>query len=370
MQLYDLMSPVENMLAIKADLAREPLGGTMELLPLCNMDCKMCFIRQNPNEMKKQGRMLSCDEWLKIAQDAKENGVLYLLLTGGEPLLYPEFKRLYTELTNMGFIITINTNGTLIDEDIVNLFANRPCRRLNITLYGTDDETYSRLCKNPYGYSQIMNAVSLLKERNIPFRFNYSITPDNYHQLKKACEIAKHFNVDIEAVSYMFPPIRRENTSFTRLSSKEAAQAEIDCFTYKNTNIDISIAARNTLNLMNNPNKDKNIEGITCRAGRSGFWMSWNGNLLPCGMFIEPKISLLEHSFKDCWEYIVEETSKLRMYSGCKTCDKRNICHVCAAGCLCESGGNMESKPEYICERTEEYNHLLEEITNGSKIDE
>lgn len=58
------------------------------------------------------------------------------------------------------------------------------------------------------------------------------------------------------------------------------------------------------------------------------------------------------------------------MYSGCKTCDKRNICNVCAAGCLCESGGDMKAKPEYICEMTEEYYRLLKRITDGSSIDE
>lgn len=54
--------------------------------------------------------------------DAKA-GTLFLLLTGGEPLLFPDFKTLYLELRNMGMILTINTNGTLLGESWADFFA-------------------------------------------------------------------------------------------------------------------------------------------------------------------------------------------------------------------------------------------------------
>ena len=53
--------------------------------------------------MESQGRLKTAAEWLKLAQEAKEAGMLFLLLTGGEPFLYPEFWELYGELKEMGF---------------------------------------------------------------------------------------------------------------------------------------------------------------------------------------------------------------------------------------------------------------------------
>ncbi len=359
MELFEyLRSPLEAMLVQKAEIMRTPIGGTMELLPLCNMNCKMCFIRQNSEEMKKQGRMLSCDEWLRIAGEAKKAGVLFLLLTGGEPLIYPEFKRLYTELTNMGFVITINTNGTLIDEEWADFFAQRPCRRLNITLYGNSDETYDRLCQNPKGHTQVTRAMELLKERDIPYRLNYTITPENVGQLEYACTFAKEFGVTLEAAAYLFPPIRRENENFIRLSPREAACAKLNkikyCFGEDQLRADANFILMKMKNsAVSNPN-----HMLTCRAGRNGFWLDWRGNMLPCGMFLQPKISLLEYSFDECWKYIVEETAKLRMYEGCANCDKRYGCVVCGAGCLTEAG-DMTKRPDYICEMTEEYYKLL-----------
>lgn len=360
MELYDLISPAEVSLSRKADSLRLPLGGSMELTPLCNMNCKMCFIRQNPEQMKKQGRMLNCDEWLRIAREAKDAGTLFLLLTGGEPLVYPEFKRLYTELTNMGFVITVNTNGTLINEEWADFFASRPCRRMNITLYGKDDESYDRLCYNPKGHTQLINALRLLRERKVPYRLNYTITPENVDQLEDACKLAAEMGVTLETASYLFPPIRRENDMFSRLSPEQAAKARLDKIRFVNGETQMRLAAGNELVKLNTQEFGRDDDRLLCRAGRSGFWISWTGDLLPCGMFLEPKKSLLEHSFSEAWQYIVKQTAKLRMYSGCRTCEKRHICQVCAAGCLTESG-DMTKKPEYICQMTEAYCKLLKQ---------
>ena len=53
---------------------------------------------------------------IEIAEQAKEMGTLCILLTGGEPFLQKDFKELYIKLYNMGFILSINTNATLITE--------------------------------------------------------------------------------------------------------------------------------------------------------------------------------------------------------------------------------------------------------------
>ena len=107
-----------------------PLGGTFELSPLCNMNCKMCYIRISKEEMEKQGKLLTADEWLSLAKEAKSKGMLFLLLTGGEPFLYPDFWKLYESLKQMGFFVSINTNATLLEGETlersdVNLVGHR-----------------------------------------------------------------------------------------------------------------------------------------------------------------------------------------------------------------------------------------------------
>lgn len=94
-----------------------PLYGVLELLPLCNLNCDMCYVRMSREEMEQVGRLCTIEEWTKVAEDMMKAGTLFVLLTGGEPLLYPNFRELYQKLRELGMIVTINTNGTLIDEE-------------------------------------------------------------------------------------------------------------------------------------------------------------------------------------------------------------------------------------------------------------
>ena len=254
MELFDTISMQdhEQFLIHKAKYFKIPIGGTMELLPLCNMTCKMCYVQKTKKEMEKEGHMLNCDQWLEIADKMKEGGVLYLLLTGGEPLLFPEFERLYNTLCKMGFIITVNTNGTLINEYWADVFAKSPCRRLNITLYGKDDETYKFLCGNEKGFSQVMNAVKLLKERNVPFRFNFTSTPWNIEQLHDIMNIANENDISVSCAPYVFPSLSRDNTN-ARLNAKQCAQAMLDIAKEKNPTYPMELHAKATMVLLKQP---------------------------------------------------------------------------------------------------------------------
>ena len=68
-------------------------------------------------------------------------------LTGGEPFLWPDFWKLYDALIHMGFLVSINTNGSLIDDEAIRKLQELPPTRVNITLYGASDATYERLCR-------------------------------------------------------------------------------------------------------------------------------------------------------------------------------------------------------------------------------
>lgn len=110
-------APLTKFLFHKASGQLLPLSGTFELSPVCNFSCRMCYVRKTPQEVAAHPRaMLTLERWLELARQAREQGMLYLLLTGGEPFLWPDFWPLYEQLIDMGFLISINTNGSLIDE--------------------------------------------------------------------------------------------------------------------------------------------------------------------------------------------------------------------------------------------------------------
>lgn len=59
-------SSVERALINRAKEKKVPINGSLELLPLCNMNCDMCYVRLSREEMERKGRLCTADEWLEF----------------------------------------------------------------------------------------------------------------------------------------------------------------------------------------------------------------------------------------------------------------------------------------------------------------
>ena len=185
-----------------------PLSGTFELTSRCNLDCKMCYIHKKENDTSAIKNELSAEQWINVAKAAKDQGMLLLLLTGGEPLLRKDFKEIYTQCRKMGLLISLNTNGTMLNETMVEFLKQDPPFRVNITLYGASAEAYEALCGDKTAYERARKAVLLLKDAGIRVKINFSATPQNAHDLPAIYQFAREQELPIQAATYMFPPVR------------------------------------------------------------------------------------------------------------------------------------------------------------------
>ena len=82
---------VRKYLGFKAREKNTPISGSFELTPLCNLDCKMCYVHLNKAQMQG-AKLLTVEQWQDIMQQAIDHGMMYARLTGGECLTYPGFK--------------------------------------------------------------------------------------------------------------------------------------------------------------------------------------------------------------------------------------------------------------------------------------
>lgn len=358
--MSNLEPRISKYLHLKAAKNRIPLAGTFELSPCCNLNCKMCYVRKSKKEVEELGGEIDVDKWLKLAKDCKDAGMLFLLLTGGEPFLYKGFKELYLELLKMGFAITINTNGTLIDEEVMEWLVKSPPFRINMTLYGASSETYNKLCGSPSSFDKTLKAAKLLKNAGISVKFNASMTPYNIEDLDKLYEIAEDLNIYIQATSYMFPPIRRNKDMIgcgNRFNAKDAAYYSVKIDKHRLTQgqfIERAKSMKNNILIHEEDNEmvDIELEGLKCRAGKSCFWINWKGEMSPCGMMNTPVSYPFKDGFIKAWYEIVEKTKKITMPIKCTKCKKRPICNVCGASVAAETGGYIQ-EPKYICEMTD-----------------
>lgn len=345
-----------------------PLNGTLELLPLCNMNCRMCYIRMSKEEMDKEGsKLLSWKEWLNIARKMKEAGTVFLLLTGGEPLLYPEFKKLYLGLRELGMILTINSNGTLINEEWALFFAQNKPRRINITLYGINESSYEEVCDYAPGYQKTINAIHLLKKNNVPVKINGSLIKSNKQDLKEIYEFAETNDILAHVDTYMIPGKKDKTKKIelqSRLSPEEAAEAEFISWQKEMDHERFIQYCQNLIKTIEEtpPNYP---ETMTCQSCHNSYAIDWQGNMKPCVSLDQPSISVLTNDFHSAWNKMTSlclNTYKISHI--CSTCCLRPICKICIASAILETGDPL-SVPSYHCRQSNHLYNLLKHILNS-----
>ena len=331
-----------------------PVGGSFELTARCNFNCKMCYVHLSESEQARLGRELTADEWLSLASDARDMGLIFLLLTGGEPFLRGDFVCIYEQLVKMGLVISVNTNAYLYNSELRKLFKKYPPSRLNVTLYGGSDETYERLCGRAL-FGRVKQNLRSMCADGLPVRLNVSLTPQNAGDMEAIDAISRELKLQAKAASYMYPPVRlggAAGENAARFSAEQAGRAMARWNMLRDTREAFIERARRIREHQAGGISENcahpEQEGVSCRAGRSSFWLTWDGRMTPCGtMDIQPSFPLRD-GFASAWEEVRARTAAIRLPSECAACKMRKNCGVCAAVCKCETG-RFDGKPEYLC---------------------
>lgn len=363
------VSPFTDYLFSKAGRLFLPLSGTFELTPTCNFTCKMCYVRKSPAEVAASPRpSMTMEGWQQLAKEACSKGMLYLLLTGGEPTLWPGFWELYEELHRMGLLLSVNTNGSTLDDKAIQRLADSAPRRINITLYGGSEDTYRRLCQAQGMYDRVVHNIDALREAGLMLKLNCSLTPDNAGDLETMVRFAEDRELILDITPYMFPPLRRDPSAIgrnQRFTPREAAYYRLEAYRLQQGRERwLSYLRSIAEGSIPPPGLDEGcidpLDGqIRCRAGKACFWVTWDGWLMPCGMMTEPRLDLQQGSFDSLWPELNRLSCELKLSGLCQSCANNRLCHACAAMAQTETG-SASGIPLYLCETAKELKALAD----------
>lgn len=309
-----------------------PLSATFELTPFCNFSCVMCYVRLNEDLAQKQGQMLRAEQWIDIARQAREQGTLYLSLTGGEPFTHPEFWKIYSELNKMGFLITILSNGSLIDEETMANFERYGMPySMKLTMYGASDETYLRTCRSPDGFTRLCRAVELLKKAKIPFKMTSTIVKENAGDLQAIYQFARKHGIPLQ-----------HTVSVVKSSRGSINSAETSRFSLDNFKEELSISALEKCKF-----PPLTTPFAWCGSFNTSFWMTWNGHLQLCSFMNKPFVPY-SGNFHTDWLLLQEKLMKIKNPRECSTCEWSAFCQRCP-GILCAESGDPETIDPGLC---------------------
>lgn len=344
-----------------------PVSGIFELTPRCNLRCQMCYVRMTPEQMAPLGRERTAAQWLSIGKHARDAGLTFLLITGGEPTLRSDFPEIYEGLTQLGLSISINTNATCLTPQIRELWHKLPPAQVNVTLYGVCREDYRELCGNPDAFDAVVDGLQWLHSEGILVHLNTTMAPANRDKWLQLEQFAQDQELELRMTAYCFPPIRRDSctacSDFTRLSPEDAAHLAVNDILFREGMDGIRSRATHWDAPIQSSCKLDIGEPIQCLAARSQFWINWNGQMTPCGMLNTPAVSLAEDGsdFSRQWEELKTMTGAIRLCPECSQCSEKSTCLNCAAVTYAETG-RFDGRPDYMCQFNRAYRSRITEL--------
>lgn len=329
-----------------------PVAGTFELTAGCNFNCKMCYIHEKNTAPLSDGE-LSAEQWLEIGRQAANAGTVFVLLTGGEPLSRPDFAEIYTGLKQMGLMVSINTNGSLLTGETAALLERNPPMRLNVSLYADSAQGYRRLC-GVDAFDRVTANIRRMTAAGVEVKLNVSFSQSNADCCEPLAALVRELGLHCQASTYMYPPVRRPDPSqkTERLSPADAARLRVRWDLLRGKNEQLRLSARQLAAMLQRrecEDADAPGEGIRCRAGRTSYWINARGEMLMCGMIPKSAGSVPEDGFAACWQRTRALSQSVMLPKKCGVCRLRPICCVCPAACFAETG-DFSTAPEYLCE--------------------
>ncbi len=320
-----------------------PFSATFELTPFCNFSCVMCYVHLTKNEAQKQGDLLTAEQWIQIAKQAQQLGTLNLTLTGGEPFLHPEFWEIYKELNQMGFLISILSNGSTINEDVIENFSKFGNPYLiKLTIYGTSDETYMRTCNAPDGFTRFSKAVDLIKNAGIPLSLSSTVVKENVGDLQNMYAFAREKKLPFQ-----------HTISVVKSSRNSVNTIEDSRFNFYDYSDKLTLE-----DLERSKYPSPETPFALCNSFGNSFWMTWHGHLQMCSFMNIPFVQYsgdLNSDFKK----LNEKLAELKNPAECNNCKYKIFCQRCP-GILCGESGNPEKTDDSLCALAKHMYNLYE----------
>ncbi len=322
---------------------RIPITGSIEATARCNLHCAHCFINLPPGDRRARMQELTGQEWRSLVDQIVDEGCLWLLLTGGEPFLRPDFLDIYTYARTKGLLITLFSNGTLLTPGIADHLAEWPPFSIEITLYGRTQKTYEGVTGVPGSYALCMRGIELMLERKLPLKLKTMVLTLNRHELANMKAFAEGLGL-----SFHYDPMLNSRADGDRSPAAFRLSPE-DVVA-----LDLADAKRlkewdEFCEKFLGPQADSDLL-YQCGAGLNTFHVDPYGGMSACLVARRPAYDLRQGTFHEGWHNFLPQVraQKRTRETPCRRCDLISLCGQCPGWAQMEYGDQEEPVP-YLC---------------------
>jgi len=358
----------------RAEAQRIPLRGLIETTFRCPLRCAHCYCcedgrpipayagREGPSREGHEGigheghEELSTDAWKRVLDDLAAAGCLELVVTGGEPLVRPDWAELLAHAVRDRFAVTLFTGGTLIDAAAADRIAGLGLVTVEMTMHAADRRVFESIARVPGSYDRFLRGVELLRERGVPLLLKCVLMRANAEAYGGVADFARAVGARVRYGVELSP----RNDGDARPLALRMTGAQTEAWFRSDVPGPFAGYARETPEAM----RAKTI----CAAGTTTFAINPYGDVFPCNQLLIPVGNVRERPFRSIWldapSPFLERLRGVRTFGdlpGCAGCTLAYACRRCHGVAHLETGDWLAKSP-LACEMA----GIMDRIAGGT----
>jgi len=297
-----------------------PITVTWEITTKCNLSCIHCLSSSGVKLAE-----LTTAECFNLVDQLAELKVFRINFGGGEPFIRDDFMQLLDYANGKGIITCVSTNGTMLDEKLVDSFKKwgEDNFFIQVSLDGASKETNDRI-RGKGTFEQINRAVKLLAGAKLEFTINTVLTSVNYGELMDLYRYAEANDAKLR-VSRLRPSGKgKENWSRLALSREQMENFP------KFLNAHNDVLTGDSFFFLTTESR-QNLGLNMCGAAKLTCSIAPDGKIYPCPFLQETEFEagdIRKKNFSEIWTASsILEMFRHRNVDACKSCYRLDSCH-------------------------------------------
>ena len=279
-----------------------------------------------------------------------------------EVLTRPDFEDIYIYAKRQGLFVSVLTNGTLINDRIIEIWKEYPVEIVSITMYGYSEKVYESITGVKGSYKMFRSALDKLIENKIPFELKFIGMRQNYAELSQMRKFSKELGVG-STTGFDIRPMNDGNQAPMEL---RVTPEEVFDFHMNEPDLRdfwVNVALREDEHKTAKKRSAGNL--YPCSVGYHYVYITHDGNMQGCVKAVKPRYDLLNGNFKDGWKFLDEQvvSKKASLNFPCLNCDKFYYCEQCTAAFDLENG-DPEKPVEFYCKLGALRKKFIDEVRN------
>lgn len=324
-----------------------PYSGSLELTHRCNLSCRHCY------QFPPRGPEMETSEWEELLEQLAEAGCLFVSLTGGEPLLREDLPELLSRAAELDFVVTVQTNATLLDKKAVRFMGGIPNLRVDVSLYGAAPSTHDYLTGVEGSFEATRRALDMLLSEGVPVLLKVTVGNFNVREVRDIATLARELGLEAIFSAMIFP----RNDGDPAPTAFRLNDRELEEFTRFQVEYSLPLVAE-LMGMEGKVEEKELLRYLTscaigppdpsggrkhrCGCARIVFAVNPYGDVYPCVALPVVVGNVREERFADIWRdspalrELREEEEELP--EECAACELLDTCPICRALCYLEDG--------------------------------